>query len=168
MATGNTVGVRGQAMVVLTKDKARAGFRILFDARGKDVLLDMQAECEISGRKVPFSMSGLTQVNAFLVTNKAMQSKGGRKPSAEQSQALKMAEDQLKALGDLGAELNQKATIPFRVYAVLGQADDEASPKVVIFESGQSEDLKAAGPKKNAKGKPLKGHLAPEKDDSKL
>ena len=45
----------------------------------------------------------------------------------------------------MAAELNQKASIPFRVYAVLGETDDEASPKVVIFQSGQLENPKAGG-----------------------
>ena len=49
-----------------------------------------------------------------------------------------MAKDELKALEELTTELNQKASIPFCVYAVLGETDDEASPKVVIFKSGRA------------------------------
>ena len=82
-----------------------------------------------------------------------MPDKKPRKPPAEQVQAAKKAKDQLKALGELAAELNQKASIPFRVYAVLGETDDEAAPKVVIFQSGQLENPKAGGTKKDLKGK---------------
>ena len=62
-----------------------------------------------------------------------------------------MAKDQLKALGDLAGELNQKASIPFRVYAVLGETDDEASPKVVIFQSGQLRTRRPAGRRRTPK-----------------
>ena len=49
---GNTVPVKGHVIVVLTKEKTpRVGFDIAFDARGKDVQLDMQATCEILGRR---------------------------------------------------------------------------------------------------------------------
>ena len=62
---------------------------------------------------------------------------------------MKATKDQLKALGELAGELNQKASIPFRVYAVLGETDDEAAPKVVIFQSGRGrESRRPAGPKK--------------------
>jgi len=58
----------------------------------------------------------------------------------------------VKTLGELAGELNQKASIPFRVYVALGEDKDAASPRVVLFQSGQVESPKAGGTKKNAKG----------------
>ena len=70
------------------------------------------------------------------MAGEASQEPAKAKAMQAQIQAAKMAKDELKALGELGAELNQKASIPFRVYAVLGETDGEAAPKVVIFQSG--------------------------------
>ena len=38
-----------------------------------------------------------------------------------QIQAAKLAKDQLKVLGELGTDLDKKASIPFRVYVDLGE-----------------------------------------------
>ena len=77
---------------------------------------------------------------------------------------MKTARDHLKALGELAGNLDRKGSIPFRVYAAPDAADSETAHKVVIFQSGQIENAKAGGTKKNPKAKPLKGPATPKSD----
>ena len=100
-------------------------------------------------------------VEAFLMVNDSDKNPQ-QKQHAEQIQAAKMAKDQLKALGDLAAELNQKASIPFRVYARPGRERRRGPPKVVIFQSGQVENPRPAGRRRTSKGNKAKGRAAPE------
>jgi serine/threonine protein kinase len=172
---GDTVPVRGHVIVVLTKEKTPpVNIRISFEARGKDVMLDMASTCEVSLQTVPFNLQSLQGVaadlNAFIMFSDASQKKNGGKATvaAEKVQAAKMAKDEVKALGELAGELGQKSSIPFRVYSVLGEATDEAAPKVVIFQSGPMENPKAASTKKNAKGAKAKGGAGIESNDLKM
>ena len=157
---GNKVSVKGHVFVMLTKENTpRLTFNIAFDTRGKDVVLDMQATCDILGN-LPFNFTNLqgtaARVGAFLMVNDSDKNPN-KKNMQGQIDAAKTTRDQLKALGELATELNQKASIPFCVYAALGEDNDAASPEVVLFQSGQFEKTKAGGTKKNAKGN-NKGH----------
>ncbi|MGA2257651.1 MAG: hypothetical protein ABSG53_23570, partial [Thermoguttaceae bacterium] len=169
---GNKVSAKGHVFVTLTKENVpRIAMEIAFDARGKDVLLDMQAGCEILGN-LPLNFANLQgtaeRVGAYLMMNDSDKNPNKKNMQA-QIEAAKATRDQLKALAELATELNQKrASIPFCVYAVLGKGDDEASPKVVIFQSGQVENPKAGGTKKNPKGKQPKGRAAPDIDERDL
>jgi serine/threonine protein kinase len=169
LAPGNTVPIKGHVVIVVTKEKTpRVHFNVGFDTRGRDLILDLQAE--ITASNAPFNLANLqataARVGAWLMVNDS--DKNPHRPPKEQIEAMKTTRDQLKALGDLVAELNQKASIPFRVYVVLGDTDREASPKVVIFQSGQFEPPKPGGAKKNPKGNKSKGRGAPGVDDLKL
>ena len=175
LAMGDTVPAKGQVIVAITKEKTpRVEFDITFDTRGKDALVDMAAACELWGREVPFNMNALQRLSAEVGAVPDGQSgrrQGQERPqqsSAEQTQAANMVKDQLKALAELSGELNRKASIPFRIYAVLGETDDKASPRVVIFQSGEVEDQQAGTTKKNPKGPKAKGRIAPDADELKL
>ena len=148
---GDTVPVKGQVMVVFTKERTpRVVCEIAFDTYPKGVQLEMQAVCDIlSG--LPFNYANLREADArFELMLKRTDSDANpqRKNMQAQIQAMKTTKDQLKALAELAGELDQKALIPFRVYAVLGTTrstghpDDEASPNVVIFQSGEVEKPK--------------------------
>jgi serine/threonine protein kinase len=165
---GDTGRVRDHVIVVLAKDKApHVSFSISFEVRNKDIMLDMTSSCEISNHTVAFKLDNLreaaAEIAAGLMLGEASQ-KRGNKAAAESIQAAKMVQEQVKSLGDLAGELEQKASIPFCVYSVLG----ETTEKVVIFQSGQIENPKAAGAKKNSKGGKTKGHAAPEGEELKL
>ena len=95
-------------------------------------------------------MSGDTQPFNSLQSSKIghgrqLRDRERSKPDQEHAQAdartssrrAKKGRDELKALVELAGEMNQKASIPFCVYAVLGERDDEAAHRVVIFQSGQ-------------------------------
>jgi len=165
---GNKVSIRGRIIVTLTKDNTpRVAFIIAFDARGKDALLDVQATCDILG-SLPFNLASLqstaAQCDVFLRMNDTDKNPNKKRMQA-QIDAAKTTRDRLKALGDLATELNQKnASIPFCVYVPLGENDDEASPKVVVFQSGEVAKTKPGGAKKNPKGKQPKGRAAPDID----
>jgi serine/threonine-protein kinase len=157
-APGNKVSAKGQVMVLLTKENTpRVALEIAFDAGPRDVLLQTQTICEISGVPTPFTMQRLQAANTMIMVMEANQGKSGHKPSPEQEKMTKMAKDGVKALAELATELNQKASVPFRVYAALGDDTDETSPRVVIFQSGDVEKTKAGGAKKNTKGNKSKG-----------
>jgi serine/threonine-protein kinase len=174
--SGDTVPARGHVIVVLTKEKTPSvSFRVSFSAntRGKDVILDMTSSCEVAHHAVPFNLNSLqgvaAEVGAFLMISDASQKKNGKAAaSAEQIQAAKSAKDEVKALGDLAGELSQKASIPFRIYSILGETSDELAPKVVIFQSGQMEKSKPAGAKKNTQGSKSKGRAPLESDELKF
>jgi hypothetical protein len=95
-----------------------------------------------------------------------------KNPNRKNMQALieaaKTRKDQLKALVELAGELHQKASIPFRVYAVLGETDSATSPKVVIFQSDETEIPKAGATKKNVKGNKAKGRNTPDSNETIL
>jgi len=150
-ASGNTIPVKGHLVVMLTKEKTpRVAFSIGFDARGKDVLLDMQTFCEISGNKIPFNTKNLQKFSAvaeYVIANKDKTPK----PTSEQLQAANKTNEELKALGDLATDL-KNTSIPFSVYAVLGEGDGEAAPRVVIFQSGQIENPNPLEAPKNPRG----------------
>jgi hypothetical protein len=167
-ATGDNVGVKGHVFVVLTKDQTpRIAFSIGLDTHGKDITLDMQGVCEIADTRVPFNASALdvfrAKVDAFLMMNENNKNRKST-ASSQQVQAAKKAKDQLKALGDLVGELNQKASIPFRIYVAAGQAGDEAAPKVVLFESGQVESPKPGAKKSGNNNLRQKGRTASDDD----
>jgi len=62
---GNKVPVKGQVIVVLTKENTpRVAFDIAFDTRGKDVWLEMRANCEIMG-SLPFNFMSLQRAAAL-------------------------------------------------------------------------------------------------------
>ena len=66
--------LKGHVLVAITKDGTPSVyFDIAFEARGKDLVLDMQAGCEIPGREVPLNWSELriadARLNAFLMVN---------------------------------------------------------------------------------------------------
>ena len=142
---GDTVPVKGQVMVVFTKERTpRVVCEIAFDTYPKGVQLEMQAVCDIlSG--LPFNYANLREADArfeSMLKRTDSDANPQRKNMQAQIQAMKTTKDQLKALAELAGELDQKALIPFRVYAVLGETDDEASPNVVIFQSGEVEKPK--------------------------
>ena len=155
--SGDTVPVRGRAVVVFTTDKPPgARFVIGLDGHGRDLQLNMQAFCWIAGHKEPYSLRRLqefkAEIDATLMTKDPKEGspkKKTRNAPTEQDPLLDTTKTQLKALSDLAAELSQKASIPFRVYALLGKADDEATPKLVIFQSAPLEDTKPDGANKN-------------------
>ena len=158
--TGDKVPVKGQVFVAFTKEKTpRVYVSIAFDAHAKDVQLEIQAACDIAGNMLPFNFASLQGADARLgeyLRVSDTDKNPNKKNMQDQIQAWKKTRDDLKALGELGVELNQKASIPFRVYAVLGETDDEAH-RVVIFQSGQVDNPKANGPKKNPKVNRKKG-----------
>jgi len=142
-ASGNTVHVKGRVIVTLTKEKTpRVFFGIGFDTKDKEVRLDMQATCDISGKERPFNIrsivGAIAEVDTWLKVNDSDSTPNNAKMN-EQIQAAKTAKEQLKALGELATEL-KNTSIPFRVYAVLGEDDGEAAPRVVIFQSGQPDN----------------------------
>ena len=157
---GNTVPVKSDVYVFIDKEKTpRVAFDIGFDTRGKDmVLLEMQAGCEFMGGTGLFNTANLERVNLNLIVTEANQKSNGAKPTSEEVDALKKAKEELKALVELGLELNQKAAIPFCVYSILG--DGDPAHRVVIFQSGQPPNpkpggAKAGGVKKSAPKKSL-------------
>ena len=157
---GKKVPPRGHVIVVLTKEKTPpVTLDVAFDIRGKDVMLDMQASFEIAGRTLPLNWRNLQEVNAYVMA-------GGiaRRAPPRPGPGCQKAKDDLNALANLATDLNQKASIPFRVYAVLGETDDEAAPKVVIFQGGPIEETQAAGVKKSKGNKP-QGRAAPDADE---
>ena len=163
---GDKVSVKGHMFVVFTKENTpRITLEIAFDARGKEALLETQATCEILG-KLPLTFTNLqgtaARIGAFLMVNDSDKNPNKKNMQAQIETAHK-TRDQLKALGEFATELNQKnASIPFCIYAALGKGDDEATPKVVIFQSGEFEKAKAGGTKKNSKGKQPKGRATPD------
>jgi serine/threonine protein kinase len=159
---GDTVAAKGQAIVTLTKDRTpHLKFTIRFDARGKDVSLDMQGVCEIGNRTVPFNAKALRDfANTIDMMANTINKNPRKAASAEQIQSLKMTQTELKALDDLIGELNKSAAIPFRIY-IAGQ--DDAAHQVVIFESGQIETPKAPAQKKN-RGKRQQDRIVPDAD----
>jgi len=172
LVTGSTVPIRHGVMVVLMKEKTpRITFTIAFKPLGRDLVLDMQTAFEFSGDSMPFNLSNLrgaaARVEAWLMMNDS-----DKNPNKKNMQgpidAMKATRDQLKALGELADKLNQKDSIPFRVYAALDEAHDEAAHKVVIFQSGQVENAKAGGTKKNPKGKQLKGPATPQPEELEI
>ncbi len=171
--SGNTVSIKRRVMVVLTKEKTpRVAFSIVFDAHGKDSLvLDMQGVFEFSGVSMPFNWPSLREaaarIEAWLMVNDSDKNPN-KKNMQGQIDTMKTTRDQLKSLGDLAGDLNQKASIPFRIYAVLSAADSETAPNVVVFQSGQLENPKAGGTKKNPKGKQPKGRATPNSDELEL
>jgi hypothetical protein len=161
-AAGDTVAGNGQAMIVLTKGNVPpVTFTINFTCRAKEVLLEMEGETEISGRKVPFHTAALREfaaaVDQFFALNE--RNKALKKPTAtaEQVQSFQAAKTQVKALENLAAELGGKAWIPFRVY-VAAPGDDASDPKVVIFESTPAQAAKV--PAQKSKGGSPKGRAA--------
>ena len=66
--------------------------------------------------------------------------------------------------------IRENESIPFRVYADLSEKDDEASPKVVIFQSGG--EIERPGierpNKKAAKGNKSKGRVTPDSEELDL
>ena len=94
------------------------------------------------------------------MANDSEPDKNARKPTAEQIQAAKMAKDELKALGDLATRTEPKGLDSLPRLCRPGRDDDEAVPKVVIFQSGEVEKPKTGGTKKNPKGKQAKGTQA--------
>ncbi len=170
-AAWDTIPVKGRAVVSLTKERTpRVALTISFDVRGKDVLLDMQGACEIANRSVPFTFSALNDfaatVNEFLMMNEI--NKNRRKPTAsdEQLKLFKTAQEELKAVNDLGGEMNQKGSIPFRIYVTAGQADDATAAKIVIFESGPVEPAKPSLQKKDKVNR-QRGRMVPNADAAK-
>ena len=165
---GNKVSVKGEAIVMLTKDKApRLAFDISFDVRGKEIHVDTYAAYEIGGGWMPFELNSFQyQYNAAAIGEAG--SGRNRKPPQGQSQMAKAKKDQLNALKDMVSEMGEKAVIPFQVYAAMSEADDANAPRVVIFKSGQVEDAKPNNPKKNPKGRPGKGRNSPETNEPKL
>jgi len=165
---GSKVSIKGRIFVTLRKENTPpVAFNISFDSRGKDAALDMQAACDILGNS-PFNLANLqgaaARVGAFLMVNDTDKNPNKKKMQA-QIDVAKATSDQLRSLGDLATELNQKnASIPFCVYAALGAGDEEASPKIVIFQSGDVEKTKPTGTKKNPKGRQSKGRAAPDTD----
>ncbi len=167
---GDKVPAKGHVFVVFMKEKTpRIFLGITFETHAKDVQLDVQEGCDMLN--VPLNYTNL-QVAAARVGSYLMATDSDKNPNKKNMQAqierAKTTRDELKALGELATELNQKASIPFRVYAAMSETDDEKSPKVVIFQSGEVEEPKAGGTKKNAKGKQQKGRTAPEKDELNL
>ncbi len=171
---GTTVSAKGRVFVILTKDRTpRVVLDIEFKANAKDVQLDMQGACEIANNKVSLDWMSLrgaaARVEAWLLVNDS--DKNPRKKNMQsQIDLMKATKEHVKALGELAGELNHKASIPFRVYALLGETDSEAAPKVVIFQSGEIEKAKPGVTKKvpNPKGKQPKGQATPEVDDVDL
>ena len=163
LVLGDTVPAKGHVIVGLSKDdNTRVYLDIDFDVRGKELVIEMRGGCDISGGgTLLFSTKKLQEADArismFLQMVSEMEKiKNAPKPPAEKVQEAKKAKDEVKALGDFAEELRQTASIPFRVYAVLGAGDGEAASRVIIFQSGQFENPKAGG-KKNPKGN-KKGH----------
>jgi serine/threonine protein kinase len=165
LIAGDTVPLKGHVFVSLIRENTpRVYFDISLDSRGKELVLDMQA---YYGQNLPLNWKSLKEVNAYVLAAEAAQTKNGRQQTPEQAQATKKAKEDLKAMQVLVGELSQKTSIPFRVFALLGQADDEAS-KSVIFQSGEMESPKAGATKKNPKGNKGKGRGSSDLGDLKL
>ncbi len=159
--SGNTVSAKGHVFIVLTKEKTpRVMYEIEFKANGKDVQIDMQASCDIPFPNKAFNLANLqaaaATVGRWLTINDSDKNPN-KKNMQQQIDAGKATRDQLKALFELAGELNHKASIPFQVYAVLGETDDAASPKVAIFQSGEVEKPQAGGPKKSPQRQTAQG-----------
>ena len=89
--TGDKLPVKGHVIVVLTKEKTpHVGFSIGFDARGKDVVLDMQASLRDLGpqRALQHERPAASQ-RCTLANMKASQTRTTRNPPADQGQATK-------------------------------------------------------------------------------
>ena len=179
---GDKVPVKGHAFVVFTKEKPpRIFVSVAFDAHAKDVQLDMQVGCDILGN-LPLNGMNLQEaanrVDRYLLVTDSDKNPN-KKNMQGPIQAAKATKDELKALRDLGAELDQKASIPYQVYAVLGEkTEDGVAPKVVIFKSGDVEKPKTGWTKKtpkgnnpksnNSKGNKSKGHVTPDSEELDL
>lgn len=169
---GDTVPLKGHALVAITKDGTPGVyFDIGFEARGKDLVLDMQAGCEIAGGEVPLNWSELrlldARLNSFLMASDNDKNPN-KKNMQTQIQAAKLARDRLKVLGEFATDLDKKATIPFRVYALLGEGEGDTAGKVVIFQSDDSKIPTATGPKKPLKGNRARGHAGAEVEGLEL
>ncbi|MEI8371547.1 MAG: serine/threonine-protein kinase [Planctomycetota bacterium] len=155
-ASGNTVHAKGRVIVTLTKDNTpHVFFGIGFDTKDKEVLLNMQATCDISGKERPFNtrnILGAATFAEYVIASEA--NPEPNKPKPEQIQAAKKAKEDLKALGELATDL-KNTSIPFCVYAALGEG--EAALRVVIFQSGPLENPNPGetpiNPKRNKKGR---------------
>jgi len=170
-ALGTSVGAKGIAFVEFTKEKTpHVTFEIGFDVQRKDITIAMQGTCEVGGESYALGSKPLqlayARANSIIMMNDN-QAKNSRKPPPQMLQAAKAAQADFKALGELADELNQKATVPFCIYCVVGETDDAAS-RVVIFESGQTETSKAAGTKKPPRGGRQKSRITPDADELNL
>jgi hypothetical protein len=149
----------------------RVAYTVTFDTHGKDLVLDMQGAVEMPGGNIPFTWQNLqgaaARIEAWLMVNDSDKNPN-RKNMQGQIDAAKATTDQLKSLGELAGSLNQKTSIPFRVFVALSENDSEASPKIVVFQSGQLESPKAGGTKKTPKGKQPKGRATPNSDELEL
>jgi hypothetical protein len=160
MVAGDTIAVKGRANVILEKDRTpKVTCQIGLEHRGKDVSLDVQAMSEVSGETFQFNTNVVqvreARANGYVMSAESPQGRNSRNPPTQQMiQAFKTASNDYKALETLITELHKQISIPFCIYVVAGAADDNAAPKVVIFQS-TAEDP-AAGPKKKGKG-PVKG-----------
>ena len=156
-------------VVVLLKEKTpRITFTVKFKPLGKDLLVEMEGAFQLLGDDKPFNRPTLryaaARVGEWLMMNDSDKNPN-KKNMQDQIDMMKATRDQLKAVGEFVEKLNPKDSIPFRVYAALSAADNEAAPKVIIFQSGQVENAKAGGTKKNPKAKPLKGPATPKSDE---
>jgi serine/threonine protein kinase len=155
MTAGDTIAVKGRAAVILEKEKTPpVTCQVAFDTRGKDVSLDVQAACEVSGETFQFN-SGAVQlraarVNGLIMASESSQGRNVRNPPTQQMiKAWKSASNDYKALETLINDLRKEVAIPFSIYVVAGAADDNTAPKLVIFQSSPDDSNGAASQRKN-------------------
>ncbi len=172
LVPGDTVPLKGHVVVSFTEAEAKAAklkFNIAFTPRGKDILLEMHAKCEVAGNEVDFNLTSLQQieakVNLYLMTADANNYKGKKKPPnvpKELIQKAKAAQDELKALAKLSSELNHKLKIAYEVYVAVGEGSDAAN--VVLFRSGDGESAKPVPGTKRAPRPTVRGRVVPGND----
>ena len=156
MVAGDTIAAKGRLAIGLTKEKTpRCGFRVTFDTKGNQVLVGMDAVCDINGQMAPFNRASVVQAESMAQSFEAAKAGGGKSKSKSKTQAnpgmeasMKTLKEQIGALKTLGGELDGKGKIFYRVYVLLTKPDESPACDVTIFQAGEGDDAKPVGEQK--------------------
>ena len=151
---GDTVSMKGRLDIVLNQEKTPpCGFHVTLEQKGS-LAVTMKAYFDLGGQEWPFNKQTLQQAITFAqlsdpASNPAPKSGSKKKPPPPvpgAAEAAKLMKEQTVALSTLAGQLNGKAKIDFRVFALVSKPGDPTAHDVTLFQSRPLGEAPAAVP----------------------